>query len=574
MCMRLTGNLRRWIEMVEHARAAIADGDSSDSTAWALVGGLFNVRSVDAARQEMVAARLAPRSEEEALLAIQLLRTGEPSSRAVVAILDVADSYRDSEMVTAGAYMAVLEMSREAGLPADLATRFQPISETFFERWPDSKIMTRIDVSDLDNLIEYMREHFGRAADELQELVAKAVLGHLPYGLAAAVRGRTLSALLITRGLGCIPLGTVDAVQRECELQIAIAALDGQVVVDTNALHALGHTGLPAADLLSRFSRVIVTRQTLDDAMAGSDSLALKSTATMGWDPHADRPFLLEIDEAQADAWARDADELVIRARKCTVRDVVLPDSGSDDARLEVVLAPMEFARRERCALWSDDPALRQVAHSEGLMVFSTLALLEALVLNEAMSRADVRKVHLEMARSSLVDLPFDAELVLQLAEEEGWVGGAAAWPLSRPVNWADAAEQVVEVYRTCVVESHRVAPDALPNWSYAACLGAGRSILPHLRLNAVATLVLSGLLHAGSRPAILPLLLKGARAAAQQTGLEDPLPTLAQMLRSGLSEEVGEERTPQFFAHMVGGLDEPDRLLALAELLRPSPPS
>lgn len=579
LCVELAARLQDWTGMVDHARAAILEGSTEAAIQWALIGGLFNNRDLDEARRELLESGVEPRNEDEAGLAIQLLRTGETGSRTVATILDVAERFPESEVIAASAFAAAMEVARELELPGDIANRLAQLSSGFFERWPESKIVTRIDVSDLDNLVEFMRQHFAPAAGELEKLAAGVMAGELPYGLITAARGRPLAAALVTNALGCIPIGSRNLQAFEREHQAARQALDGVVVADTHALVVLGRTGIDPSSVTAAFSKIIVERHTIDDLLETVDSLRLRSTASMGWDPKRDRPVLVEFDEDEADRWAREADQLLDRARQFRVRSVTrrrlegatgdVVEVSQDDTRIRVILGPVELAKQLGCALWSDDPAVREVARNEGVATFGMVSLVEVLAESGGLGNEDLESARRNLIAHCFVDLPFEPEIVLAVAEAEGWTGRSAAWALTRPLAWKDPLA-VLGVYRSAVSRAAEEAPDQLSNWSTAAGLGAARSVSPERRNGAVATVVLSGFFQTGSDPRFLPPLVDGARAAAAAVGLDDPLPHVARLLREALSAELGEDAVPQVFSTFISELTDDDRATALTVLIAP----
>jgi hypothetical protein len=406
----------------------------------------------------------------------------------------------------------------------------------------------------------------GPSAAALQSLAADVLLARLPYALLTAARGRPLGELLISEALGCLPIGTTDPRAMEIELGAAKGALDQAVVADAHSLYVVGRIGLDPRTVMSSLARVLVSRSTLDDLMATADSLRLESTASMGWDSRSERPVLTEIDKELAARRRHEAEELLDRVRDCHIRDA--PDAVVDDIRATSILAPFELARREQASLWTDDPAMRQLARNEGVETFGTLSLLMALRETGILEDNNIKDAWASMVRARLVDIPFNPEIILQVAEDEDWQPLAAAYSISRPAAWSDP-EPVLNVYRRCVQGAVATGVERLADWGYSAALGAGRAVLPQLRRGAIATLVLSGFFHAGSQSEVLKQLLDGARTASSMLELDDPLAPLAQLLRDALIDEVGPEAAPRFFAYMTSALSQEDRLSALSELMR-----
>jgi len=569
LCLDLASRLRNWEAMVSHARAALNEGTPhGSSVVWALVGGLFNLRELDAARRELVTAHPTAHEEDEARLAIELLRTGPATEEATRWVLDLGDQFSESEIVSAAAFTAALQMSRELELPEETGGRIRQLSDSFFDRWPTSDIITRIDVTDPTVLIEYLKENLAPDSEATAGLIEDVLMGRLPYGMLTAIRGRFLGEALVTGKLGCLPIGTPDPNVAAQERHKAGTSLGSAVVIDAHALYVSGNIGLDAATLMSSFSRVLVPRSTLDDLIGTADSLRLESTRTMAWDPRRDKPVLIEVDESQAVSWHAEAIRLLDRVRSCHIRDE-LP-LVADDPNPDVLLGSLELARRERLPLWSDDPSIRQIARNEGMDAFGTVSLIEALVDAGDLTEDELERSLLAMIRSRFVDTAFRPDLILRVAEEDEWNARSAAFTLTRPSAWINPVP-ALGVYRRSIMKAATEAPNSLTDWAYVAAIGAGRATAPHLRRGAIATLVLSGFLHTGSQPDSLALLLKGARLASSDVGLDDPLIAVVQLLRDALEDSVDAALIPGVFTQMTSGLAERDRRLALGELLNPT---
>lgn len=569
LSLELSARVGDWDGVVAHARAALGEGIETDDVRWALVGALFNKRTIEVARSEMDRFGLQPRSEEEARLAIQLRRTDAPTPSGIAVVVGIAERFRHSEDVNAAALSAVMEMSREIELPEDVVDGVKSLTDRYFEQWPESRLVTRIDASDPTRILDYLREHLAPAAREFAPLAADVLLGRMPYGLLTAAHGRSLAEAIVKGQLGCLPVGTPDLSGIEAEDAAALAALDGGVVVDTHALYVMDVVADGAGPLAALFARLLATRPTLDDALEARDALGLRSTATMGWDPPADRPVIIEIDEVEADRWARRAEQLVARARDCVIKDVSESRDEPPSPGTERLLSSLWLARKEGVPLWSDDPAIRSVARNEGVPTFGTVSLVRALAERGALTGEQHDQALQSMMRARLVDLPTNPEHILGVAEEENWRGEAAALPLSRPFTWTDPLA-AFRIYRECVVHAVEEAPEAVETWTGSAALGLGRAVAPPIRGRAIATVLVSGFLGSGGDPNLLPQFLAGIRAAAEVVGADDPLRKVAQMLLKALREEFGEDRLAQLFAHIVSALDDADRTDALKELLRP----
>ena len=153
-----SSRLRDWTGVAQHSSAAIADGFDTPDVRWALLWAHFSRRDFVTGLKTYQAAPVRPRNEDDTILLTQLLRTSGNSQDAVRQLLGLADEYRGSERVNAAVFMGVSEVSRDAELPDELRTRQQQLMEAFFGAWPDSKILYRIDASDIQNVVDYLRE--------------------------------------------------------------------------------------------------------------------------------------------------------------------------------------------------------------------------------------------------------------------------------------------------------------------------------------------------------------------------------------------------------------------------------
>lgn len=564
-CVELAARAQVWTEMANHAKAAISEGIGDEGVEWALIGSLFNLRRLDEAREELVRSRPRPRRPEEAGLAIELWSSGSPDTEAVAEILKIADQFPGSEDVNAAAFGAVMQLSADLELPATLVERIRELSESFFERWPESRLVERIDASDPDLLIQHLRERLAPAARRHEDIVRDVQLARTPYSLLAVSRGRSLAEALITGGAGCIPIGTLDPVEAERELEVARASLDSDVVADSHALYVAGLTGL-ADELIASFRRGRVERSVLDDAIAGARALRLRSTMTLGWDPRADRPTLAEISPEQAEEWSRQADELIERSRHLSIRELGEP-ADPDSLSAHLALASFHLARAERIPLWTDDPAIRKLTRNEGGDAFGTVALLQVLEERDLITSEMKVQALTNLMKARVVDIPFSWDMLTNVTADCGWNSISALLPLTRPGLWREPAK-AFELYRTCLKSAAAEDEAYATDWCYAAATGAARVAQQAKRCDAVATAAISGLMALDAEPRALPRLLSGARAAANQLDLDDPWQLIVTILYESFLEEVEPSQAASLVMKIVSVVEPADRATAVETLL------
>jgi hypothetical protein len=585
--VQLAAKLDKWSEVEEQARAGLEEHIEIPDMRWALVLARYNLHRPEAAFEEMNREPvLEPRDETEAVLAIQLYRLEAHTPQGVRKVLDIADRFAASEQVSAAAFMAAIEMSSDiemfsdTELPLSIVGRIRSLQNEFFERFPESSAIVRLQDDDEEALVEkligYLKETVAPGAPQYEEIIREVISGSRPYGFLSVFAGRPYAEALIKRAAGFLPVASANADVAVAEHETAAHALDDSVVVETSALHTFGLLTLDAKDLLANFRRVLVPAEVLDDALAARESLSLRSTATMGWDPRSDRPTLIEIEEDRAEAWARAADRLVERIRKCEVA----PRSPKDEEpavpeRARPWLGPVEMAKGRNLPLFSDDSVLRAAARAEGIATFGTLSLLTVLLDDGKISEEDYKNALMDLRRNRAADLPVDAEQIMALAAEHDWQVGPATFSFTRPALWRDPPHALA-LYRECITGVLKRDEAILPDWCAAAAIGFARSAPTQPVAQSVGavlayTLLTISLLAGELKTELFGPLLVASRQASQNWGGVDPLPAATEVLRDMLPVDVGKSNASQIFARLVEGLDPADRNIALQAYLRPS---
>ena len=564
LTIEIHSKMRDWPSVAQHASAAISDGFDEPDFRWALLWAQFSRRDVERARMTYQAAPVQPRNDDDAILLTQLLRTAPPTHTVVGQLLDLAESHLESEHVSAAAFMAVLEVSRALELSPDLSRRLQDAGESFFQTWPASQLLYRIDATDIQNVVDHLRDTLRPASGLIEDTAKKVQLGHLPYGLLAAVVGRSVAEALVKNAAGCIPIGDGNEAIVHAEEQAASAAMDRQVVCDTSAFVGCLRTDLDPARLYSAFSMVVATTATLDDAFMAADALRLRSTSNLGWNSRDERPRITEVNEDVADAWAAEAERLLTQIKGTSVRPA--PEDRNERPALEALLAPIRLAKHLGLPLWSDERAVRALARSEGITAFGTLSVLRNLNTSGSVSDADVRAASVQLLRHGMVDFYVAPEDLRAIATSEGSGAQPAALFLSRPSAWENPAE-ALDLYRdglnASLVGDKLLTPR---DWAYAAALGAARA--SHAPCDLPAMTLLSGFSSLDINPTHLPGLLAGVREAASHLECDDPLPTAARLLAQSLRRTFPEGEAGQAFVRLMSQLDPDDRTTALRVFL------
>lgn len=506
---------------------------------------------------------------------------GSHTPDSVRRVLDLADRFAASEEVSAAAFMAVIEMSLHTEISTSLLGRLRAFQSDFFERFPDSEYIRRLQADDPEaaagKLIEHLEETLAHEAQEYEEVTQEVIAGNRPYGFLSAAAGKPYAEALIKRAAGFLPVSSGNAEIALSEREAAKQALDRLVVAETSALHTLGLLRLDPNKLLANFSRVLVPAEVLDDALAAREALNLRNTSMMGWDARSNRPTLSEIDQEQAEWLANMAERLVSRVRAC---DIVMsrPREAQGQAIPEAArpwFRPIQVAKERGLPLLSDDFVLRAAARSEGVAAFGTLDLINVLVNDGELEEEDLKAVLMDLRRNYAADLPFDEEQILALAAEDAWRPGPAAAVLARPALWQDPVS-ALSFYNKCVSGVLAHEESLLPGWCAAAVLGFGRNWPPAIATRRAGrvlahTMMMSFVISGELKVNLFSPLLGATRQGAQSLGGGDPLPAAVESLREMLEATIGAANTPQVFTKFVDGLEDADRLAALRVFLQPT---
>lgn len=558
-----------WQAVRTQAKAAIAAGDSSEGMRWALVIALNNTLAPeDALAEATVAPALIPRNEQEARLLMSLHSTSAGGLDSIAAVLDIAEAYPTSEEIGAAAFFGVVMLSKDLELPEDMRERLSKASENFFERYPDSSFLRRIEGTP-EKIIEFLEASGDPwSVPAVREVVERIGAGALPLPLLADVANKPYAELLVKRGIGWTVGESRDPGVQERERATAVAAIGHSVVLETSAVYGAMITGLPLDTLLGLFPQTVVAQIGIEDAIRSARDLALRSTSSLRWDFSIGSAVLDETTPDEADRWAREADEIERVLRVSTSKVPV--GRGDAVSKAPLILQPVQLAKELGLALYSDDVALRLLAASEGVPAFGTASLLGAAEGHQLLEATQLAEATDSLRRKRYADLDWGTEDLLRIAEQEEFqpIGGASG-ALARPSFWADPAK-ATSLYRSVLdrLAELKAAPEVLEGWHAAATSGFLGFCDPAVRRNAAGGLLAVAFLTFGLQPAVLPYLLNGTRQGSRSRGVEDPFPDFCRGLADELSILFGETQGGRMYVHVMQQLTMEDRAVALRELL------
>jgi nucleoside phosphorylase/tetratricopeptide (TPR) repeat protein len=550
--------------VVQQARAAISAGDGSETTRWALVIALNNTLDLEGALAEATGEpALRPRDSKEAGLLVSLNCASGAGPESVAALLNVAEAYPESEEVVAAVFMGVVLAFKDVKLGEDLRERFSRVSDAFFERFPNSAFVKRIEATP-QSITDAVRA-LGESRDEsaLEEVANQVAAGRLPLAFLADTTGKSQVELLVKGGIGGIVGESRDGDVRMRERQAAAHALGRTVVLDASAVHGAILTGFPD-ELLGLFPQSTASAASVQDGINASRQLALRSTASMGWDSRACTPVIVEVTTEDADRWAVQASAIESVLRSSRARR---PSGGEEVVQqMPLTLEAVQVAKELGLPLYSDDCAVRALAAHEGVETFGTISLLDAAVRSGAVDVEEAKEAMDSLRRASYVDLDWTPDDLVRVAESESLrPTGGVAWALARPAFWT--AVQATRGYGALMARLAE-SGESLEGWQNAATYGLLGAVAQSSQVAAAASLLALAFTACALDPSTLPVLLQGARHGASARGVADPLSDFCRGLARQLTRALGEAQGGKLYAEAVKDLAPEDRAIAVRELL------
>jgi nucleoside phosphorylase/predicted nucleic acid-binding protein len=580
--LQAAGREGRWQDVADLSRRLLEDEDLEpaevnravrDSYRWALAQAEFNLGRPERALIALQAPDpVVPRSRDEARLLLAVLHTTAADSSQglapqdlVMRALEVAAEWSGDEEIMAGCLGLAIMTAAKIPLPDQLLVRLRTLQEDYFIRFPDPKTLQRIDVGeDLDGLVQHMKETVAPRTEAMQDFVRRIWLGMYPLAVLADVTHRSYAELLITRALGCRVIAGDPSVGGQQRSAARDALAGGSVVMETSALHLLGHTGVAVTRLTAQFARIILPASLRDDVLRAKAGLAFRSVGTLWWDSAKQRPALTELPPEVTDRWAVEAQDLVNRL---SLVDIVADPVGRPEGIFDSALL---LAKDQQLPLWSDDFALRQVAGSAGVRTFGTLDLIGVLVESGALARKDEDRALDVLAEESAVDLPVLDRLV-EFARNGGWTpDGYAALLLARPRSWIPP-EAGFARYRALIGALPQDTDEmSLAHWAEAAATGLAWASPPPARPRAIATLLAWTVLNKPTE-AMLPALLDAGQRVQKATAPDgDVLPHFVATLAETISQIEGPAKTAIVMTRLLRSLDDQRRTAAMRLFLSP----
>ncbi len=552
------------------ARTQLRHEPDSTPTRWALIVALHNRTRLDDAWRALTEIQLEPLDEYQARIKIRLLSRYDPSPKTVDQILELADRFRESEILVGSALTSIFTMRPEFELPAPVLARLHSQTAEFFERFPESEILRRVQFEAPEQVLEALAQQLTAGRQQLESIAAEVQRGRVPYGAAASATGNLYTTILINRGIGPLVGVPVAPSLLAADIDAAKQSLDQTVVLDLSTLSvAVGSPTLWSV-VRSSFHRIVLSDLAVFDAVAARDAASLRSPLALTVD-ESGQPHAVEISTDEAERLAADTAWIADRALELdqsAVRELSLFPQW-DLERAGAWASAVELASERALPLLSDDLVLRQLARAKGVAAFGTYAL--ARVLREAgrIDDATAKAFDGLFFERAVVDLPTAREWIETSAATNNWRSSPSLLAAARPAMWTDASA-AIGFFASIFQRVHREAPEQLSSWAFAAMLGG--SFLPGVAARSfIADLLLAAILAAGSASSQVGSLVVAAREAARRLGAGDPLEPTAAKLLNLAAAELTPASAAQFTISVFAALDEADRIAVMRVVADPT---
>ena len=573
LLVEVHSDMGKWNEAADAARALVALDQEDANARWALTRCLHMQRDFPQAWYALTAngRAIEPRSSAEALVWVDLRARCTPPGDLLKTLLEELPKWTGDERVFAAFVQTFLTPPGVAAVPSvDEVEGVRRAIAEFTERFPDSAYFRAVHV-DLENPLESIRaeafdEHRERALAEIHEAVKS---GRLPLGVLASTAGRTLTEASLRRAAGVV------YAQKSMDMSEDLSdALRGAhaVVIDPTVAHTLRLLSQPTASyLLGAVPNVTTTDSLFDDALHARDSLAHKSTMSLGWDSETGSPVVSTIAESDAD-WLAEMSAGVVqsltgirRLPRTTLKNLGELNSFPNGEWISGVDLALELG----CPYWTDDRALGDVARQFGLTSFGTLSLLQwANKQPGGPSNEIIQAETATLLSNFYVEVPFSRDVWTLAAQHDGWQPRGIASSLRRPEAWRDL-KAVMRFVLQALREVQASDPAALRGWVAAAAVGLARIAggVEEARKN----LALWGetvLAQDWFGPDHAYHAVQGLRDASSYLGVPDPLLNALTRYHKRLVDAVGYEVAASFTRALFAQTDEGDQRIAARVVL------
>lgn len=559
------------------AQAAIDEGLNDPRLNWLMVEAHLAANQPAKAWGFIDANSLTPNTEHQASLF--LLAHARAAPQSSMKDIDVLDAFQSSHDVLAQGLVLALTIDRpneeasdppphdEAILLAERQRRYGEHLQRFTIEFPDSPALWSItvDPESPESIIAALEAEMPEL-DPDAEAAIEVLWHHLDAGLApvgavtSALRRDPLPTMCIGQNRSVPTLPTVFRLA--AEVDAAQAALGRPVVVDFSTLAALSmapesweHVQASAGRLSMVSSQRLEIDQFNEVTIPAGHSIRTPAGIRFSELDENERGAIRARSKWMADTAASLPQEVPVLVEQghASMGDVEARGSWAHALR---------FAKAHGRPLLCDDPALAELARSEGVTAFGSYALMLAaagtgIVSPEAMS-AHLRACY----RRRMVDIPVPSSVLVAIAEDTEWEVEPFTSAIARPGFWQQpsAAAALSRVADAILNSGHAGAREQLAALTAATVRGASRAVPPMAAPGFTALTLVQLLVSARVDASEFPTLVGAVRLAWE--GPDDLLPTFLTTLLETLEDAHDAEVAGRFLVLLAEGLVDTDRSL------------
>jgi tetratricopeptide (TPR) repeat protein len=386
-------------------------GAGDEAAVWALMGVALHDGETDTVAGLLDTPDLRPEDRSQVGVYLRALIATGRHDEAATAALHALDDFEDDDDFCAG-ILAFVHATGGRRIQDDaVGDALRVATEDFLSRAPDHPAFHAISTDDMESVVNMLGEQLANRRRVLTIGRWRVRTGRLPLGMLAATVGvdyveMSIDRASFSRGHHPSPEGHAG------EIEAAIAALDGSVIVDTTAIATATAAGLWPT-VRGAFQDLAVTEPAIADIVRAAEMQEFRGGESIQADA-AGQLVHYESDAAELDRRAERIAEVVRAARTCRSLPFssasVLPEL-STAPRTDPWISAIEIAHHTGLPLLCDDFSTRTLAASVGVKCFSLYAILDALAASDRLDDPSEAERHRRaLLQSGSIGLPMTEE--------------------------------------------------------------------------------------------------------------------------------------------------------------------
>lgn len=414
----------------------------------------------------------------QAILLSEVYGFGADAPEALERIAALADRFERPEELEYNLMSTALrtEGKDRGNIGEELEQRIKKTFADFPQRFPDSEWLQAYEVSEDDpsGFLETIRPQLEARAKLGESLLEEVRKGSGATHVLAAASGRSVGE--IWASLPALPLGYSDENISSEERAAAADALAKRAAVwDPTSIYVVGgledtssqvlRNGLPASLIAeSTFEDIASDLRKPTNRESGHISFDTKTKQLVMGKTRAGQH---ETEDRRSKGMAEMAEGFSVRADLQREEEENLKE-GIDEFAIagRTFPATLAVARREALAVFSDDRFVRLTARRAGIPAFGTLALLDVLVDQGAISESRRAAARQRIYRSGAWGMEASRDELIELAREDDFEPTVGVYAVLNDVlAWPARGIEAVEIALALLNAIHAERPEVFSKW-------------------------------------------------------------------------------------------------------------